>query len=120
MSLKQPLRKLQVETNNDYQFKLKSALKDETAPSTPDPYGGSRSKKNLNSRAMSAFSTDRMTKKSLTRFSQPSTFLSRVPELAPFQLMNYASEIYHHRSAIVNFVQNCQSKCSMRDILTVS
>lgn len=78
-------RNLDIETKNDYMNLIENGTGDKTAPTTPEPYGGgNRSRKSLNKRAMSAFSTDRLSHKSLTRFSQPSTFLSRVPELAPF------------------------------------
>lgn len=77
------IKKLQLHTNGEYKNNMRNTFKEGTAPQTPE-LSHTRSNNILQKRAMSTFSTDRLTHKSMTRFSQPSTFLSRVPELAPF------------------------------------
>lgn len=90
------------EDNNNYQLKTDSAKVKRQRPQTAT----------TGSRVSSV--------KTISRYSQASTFLSRVPDLAPFELMNMANSINLVRASLITMLQSSKSDKTMREVLTSS
>ena len=58
--------------------------------------------------------------RSLSRYSEVSTVISRVPDLAPFQLMNLAMDIKNLSKLILEKIQEGATSVSVRDQLSCS
>ena len=72
-------------------------------------------------RAQSAVTRSNLSSvKALSGQSQASTFLSRVPELAPFELMNIANEINLKKGAVLNYMKGGKCNKTLRDRLSTT